>query len=165
MCFNAKRPGWDTHFVRESPDPKSKVTCPFLLALECRYCKGAGHTKNYCPVLKAKMEREKAVASEEKQAETQRREAQQALGEFVNPTKSRRAPQAGHSPSPANGRPPTSRFGALAIESDSECSDTPTETEEYPALPSTGQAISTDELGEELPTLVWGRKPVWDTDE
>ena len=43
-----------SHFTRESNDPKSKVICPTLLALECRYCFKNGHTVKYCPVLKDK---------------------------------------------------------------------------------------------------------------
>ena len=51
VCFDAGKT--DTaHFVRSSPDPKSKVTCPTLLALECRYCAQVGHTVKYCSVLK-----------------------------------------------------------------------------------------------------------------
>jgi len=51
VCFDAGKT--DTaHFVRSSPDPKSKVTCPTLLALECRYCAQIGHTVKYCTVLK-----------------------------------------------------------------------------------------------------------------
>ena len=53
VCFDAGKT--DTaHFVRSSPDPKSKVTCPTLLALECRYCAQVGHTVKYCTVLKKK---------------------------------------------------------------------------------------------------------------
>ena len=40
------------HFVRATPDPKSNVVCPTLLALECRYCFKNGHTVKYCTVLK-----------------------------------------------------------------------------------------------------------------
>ena len=40
------------HFVRSSPDPKSQVLCPTLLALECRYCAQTGHTVKYCALLK-----------------------------------------------------------------------------------------------------------------
>uniref|UniRef100_A0A6C0IRN0 Nanos-type domain-containing protein n=1 Tax=viral metagenome TaxID=1070528 RepID=A0A6C0IRN0_9ZZZZ len=41
-----------SHFTRESRDPNSKVCCPTLLALECRYCFKAGHTIKYCKILK-----------------------------------------------------------------------------------------------------------------
>ena len=51
-----------SHFTRESPDPKSKVLCPTLLALECRYCFKNGHTVKYCSVLK---ENEKKKKNEE----------------------------------------------------------------------------------------------------
>jgi hypothetical protein len=43
-----------SHFTRETRDPNSKVTCPTLLALECRYCFKKGHTVKYCAVLKEK---------------------------------------------------------------------------------------------------------------
>lgn len=41
-----------SHFIRETRDPNSKVTCPTLLALECLYCYKNGHTVKYCSVLK-----------------------------------------------------------------------------------------------------------------
>jgi len=51
VCFDAGKT--DTaHFVRSSPDPKSQVLCPTLLALECRYCAQTGHTVKYCALLK-----------------------------------------------------------------------------------------------------------------
>lgn len=40
------------HYVRLTPDPKSPVICPTLLALECRYCFKSGHTVKYCAVAK-----------------------------------------------------------------------------------------------------------------
>ena len=43
-----------SHFTRETREPNSKVTCPTLLALECRYCYKNGHTVKYCPTLKEK---------------------------------------------------------------------------------------------------------------
>ena len=36
------------HYVRLTPDPKSPVVCPTLLALECRKCFKMGHTVKYC---------------------------------------------------------------------------------------------------------------------
>ena len=51
VCFDAGKT--DTaHFVRKTPDPKSPVVCPTLLALQCRYCDHAGHTVKYCALLK-----------------------------------------------------------------------------------------------------------------
>ena len=43
-----------SHFIRETRDPNSKVTCPTLLNLECRFCFKRGHTVKYCKVLKEK---------------------------------------------------------------------------------------------------------------
>lgn len=42
------------HWLRATSNPQSRVTCPRLLATECRYCKEMGHTLSYCPVRKAK---------------------------------------------------------------------------------------------------------------
>jgi hypothetical protein len=53
VCFDAKRDGYDTHFIRESTAPGAKVVCPYLLSIECQYCKKNGHTVSYCDVLKA----------------------------------------------------------------------------------------------------------------
>lgn len=47
-----------SHYPRESADLSAKIVCPTLLALVCKYCKERGHTPKYCPVLKAKQEKE-----------------------------------------------------------------------------------------------------------
>ena len=41
---------YTSHFVRRTTDPNSEVTCPTLLATECRYCHGLGHTLSRCPI-------------------------------------------------------------------------------------------------------------------
>jgi len=51
VCFDAGKDGYDTHFVRETPAPTSKVVCPTLLSMKCNYCKATGHTISHCPVL------------------------------------------------------------------------------------------------------------------
>ena len=43
---------YTSHFIRETRETNSKIICPTLLALECRYCYKNGHTVKYCPVLK-----------------------------------------------------------------------------------------------------------------
>lgn len=43
-----------SHCTRETRDPNSRVTCPTLLNLECRFCFKRGHTVKYCKVLKEK---------------------------------------------------------------------------------------------------------------
>lgn len=64
VCQDAGKPEAEfrSHFTRESRDPNSNVTCPLLLALECRYCYKNGHTVKYCPIIK---EREKQNKREE----------------------------------------------------------------------------------------------------
>ena len=42
---------YTSHYVKSEPGPKGKVVCPTLLAQECRYCFGHGHTAGYCPVI------------------------------------------------------------------------------------------------------------------
>jgi hypothetical protein len=37
------------HWLRASIDPNSPITCPVLLATECRYCRQMGHTTSRCP--------------------------------------------------------------------------------------------------------------------
>lgn len=54
MCFDAKREGYDTHYLKDFTGPEVKVVCPYLLALQCNYCKEQGHTISYCPILKMK---------------------------------------------------------------------------------------------------------------
>ena len=60
VCADAGKTD-NAHYVRLTPDPKSPVVCPTLLALECRYCAKSGHTVKYCPLAKKnsklKMER------------------------------------------------------------------------------------------------------------
>lgn len=43
-----------SHCTRETRDPNSRVTCPTLLNLECRFCFKRGHTVKYCKILKEK---------------------------------------------------------------------------------------------------------------
>jgi len=43
---------YTNHFVRSDTGPNSKVVCPTLLSLECRYCREKGHTVSFCLVLK-----------------------------------------------------------------------------------------------------------------
>uniref|UniRef100_A0A6C0HUA2 Nanos-type domain-containing protein n=1 Tax=viral metagenome TaxID=1070528 RepID=A0A6C0HUA2_9ZZZZ len=39
---------YTSHFVRESTDPNSKIVCPTILAMECRFCFKKGHTISKC---------------------------------------------------------------------------------------------------------------------
>ena len=59
VCQSAGKPEevYTSHFVRESPDPKSKVICPTLLSQKCLHCGNPGHTTSYCSS-KKKQEKE-----------------------------------------------------------------------------------------------------------
>ena len=55
---------YSNHFLRESKDPNSRITCPTLLAIECRYCFKKGHTVSKCAkLLKEKNGQQKKVPS------------------------------------------------------------------------------------------------------
>lgn len=43
---------YTSHYVRETPDPSSRVVCPTLLSMECKYCYKKGHTVKFCKVIK-----------------------------------------------------------------------------------------------------------------
>ena len=43
---------YTSHFVRESPDPNSRVVCPVILSSDCNYCGKKGHLKSHCHLLK-----------------------------------------------------------------------------------------------------------------
>ena len=45
---------YTSHNVRETKSPSSRVTCPTLLAQECRFCFNKGHSLKYCPQIKKK---------------------------------------------------------------------------------------------------------------
>lgn len=61
VCFAAGKPEseYTNHFVRSSTGSDSKVICPTLLNLNCRYCGEGGHTVKFCKVLEAKKNPEK----------------------------------------------------------------------------------------------------------
>ena len=68
---------YTSHYVRTLPDRmgKTKVTCPTLLATECRYCYELGHTTKFCPVIATnKKAEEKALRlADMKQAAEQKK--------------------------------------------------------------------------------------------
>lgn len=43
---------YTSHYVRETPDPSSRIVCPTLLNLECKYCYKKGHTVKFCKAIK-----------------------------------------------------------------------------------------------------------------
>ena len=70
-----------SHFTRETPDPHSKVVCPTLLALECRFCFKKGHTVKYCAILK---ERDRASARAEREIEKPKKAVEKPKGKPTN---------------------------------------------------------------------------------
>ena len=64
VCHDAGKPEsvYTSHFVRSDTGPNSKVTCPTLLAQECRYCCKTGHTVKFCPVLEDQKKADTKIA-------------------------------------------------------------------------------------------------------
>jgi hypothetical protein len=54
VCQDSGKPEnvFKSHFTRETPDPNSRVVCPTLLSMECRFCYKSGHTVKYCKLAK-----------------------------------------------------------------------------------------------------------------
>lgn len=73
-----------SHFTRESPDPKAKVTCPTLLAQECRYCSKNGHTVKYCPTLKDNEKKRKQDEAKARRIEASQNVAEKSKGKLIN---------------------------------------------------------------------------------
>lgn len=73
-----------SHFTRETRDPSSKVTCPTLLALECRYCYKNGHTVKYCPVLKDNEKQRKREEASTRRTEVAQKAEVKPKGKSIN---------------------------------------------------------------------------------
>lgn len=56
VCHDAKQTGYNTHFVK---DLDGNVTCPYLLSLNCSYCRNPGHTVKYCSILETRKQNER----------------------------------------------------------------------------------------------------------
>ena len=67
VCQDAGKPEseYTSHYVRSMPDKsgKTNVTCPTLLATECRFCYKLGHTTKFCPVIEATKKSEERAAN------------------------------------------------------------------------------------------------------
>jgi len=65
VCFDAGKSEreYTSHFVKSKPGNDGKVVCPYLLSLECSYCKKKeGHTVSHCPLLAQKKASQSAAA-------------------------------------------------------------------------------------------------------
>jgi hypothetical protein len=87
VCFDAGKPEsvYTNHFVKTKNMMTGKLdtTCVTLLALECRYCFGTGHTVKFCPVLegnnKARQNQEIQQARERHTQAAQHAQAQKQV--------------------------------------------------------------------------------------
>jgi hypothetical protein len=64
---------YTNHYVRSMPDRNGKttVTCPTLLATECRYCFELGHTTKFCPVIAVNKKEEVRKVEQAKRKEAE----------------------------------------------------------------------------------------------
>lgn len=54
---------YTSHYVRETPDPTSRIVCPTLLSMECKYCYKKGHTVKFCKVIKNRSHKQEKTTS------------------------------------------------------------------------------------------------------
>ena len=77
-CHNTGEPEnvYSSHYPRSLPDRtgKTTITCPKLRATECAYCYEFGHTRKFCPVLKAN-QRAREIEERKMQAQQQQQQA------------------------------------------------------------------------------------------
>jgi len=68
VCQDAGKPEsiYTSHNVRQTQDKSAPVTCPTLLAQECRYCHKQGHSIKYCPIIKEQNDRKQQPAQQVK---------------------------------------------------------------------------------------------------
>jgi hypothetical protein len=67
VCQDAGKPEsiYTSHNVRQTQDKSAPVTCPTLLAQECRYCHKQGHSIKYCPIIKEQNDRKQQYQHKE----------------------------------------------------------------------------------------------------
>lgn len=75
VCQDAGKPEsiYTSHNVRQTQDKTAPVTCPTLLAQECRYCHKQGHSIKYCAIIKEQNDRKQQYQ------QYQHKEAQQPI--------------------------------------------------------------------------------------
>jgi hypothetical protein len=129
---------YTSHFIRETKDPNSKIVCPTLLSLQCRFCSNQGHTVKYCKEIKKKQQEKD---KKEKQAKQQLK--------IIIP----------HPPSPVlYSCPSNNMFNVLDDDSDQEDDDLPplvSVNERLPPLVSVYERLPPlVSANDRLPTLV-----------
>ena len=92
-CQNTGEPEnvYSSHYPRSLPDRlgKTTVTCPKLRATECAFCYEFGHTRKFCPVLKANQrtreieERKMQTQQQQQQTSTKKQSQQKNLGAYA----------------------------------------------------------------------------------
>lgn len=103
ICLDSGKPEseYSSHFIRENKNPNSKIVCPTLLSLECKYCFKKGHTVKYCNTL-LKKTKENAKREKRHQYNQHNVESSSLSNENKKDTKS------------------TSKYSGLIIDSDEE---------------------------------------------
>jgi hypothetical protein len=85
VCFDTGKTEkeYSSHFVRLTPDPKSKVCCPTLLDMECQFCHLKGHTVSKC-TRRLKLEKPLLVRHETKIRPSELKKVAKNLFEFLD---------------------------------------------------------------------------------
>jgi hypothetical protein len=98
VCFDAGKSEreYTSHFIKSKPGNDGKVVCPYLLSLECSYCKKKeGHTARYCPVLAQKTSVQAAAAKVERKTVVDEDgwETKKSAGKHVQAQQPKQEPQ------------------------------------------------------------------------
>jgi len=127
-CVHCQQTGepesvYTSHYVKSLPDRTGKrvTTCPKLLATECTYCYGLGHTRGHCAILK---ERRLAYERDERKQQVEQQKQEQLIAKSKQVT--------------------FGRFDALRMEdNDDESKEIaqPTIKEDFPALGEPSQRV------------------------
>ena len=152
-----------SHWVRSKPRGGGHVTCPILLATECRYCHKQGHTPSRCPELK-KNKRARARGAPPRQVQERDRRTGRPTGfTVVGAFRGVRATEASETPNEAKTVDQLQgRFGALGDVSDEEIGETGGTGTDTRTVPEGGEqssrnlGVGSTQLAKTGRTTCWG---------
>lgn len=125
FCAAAGVSGPHDHFVRVNKNPNSKVTCPRLLASQCKCCNKFGHTAKHCGEAadRARLARQAATKAQREAFEQGKEMQVGQVMKVARPTTSKSSRAAAPTKKPV-----MSGFGCLPV--DEVVSEEETEAEE-----------------------------------
>ena len=138
VCYDANLPEseYTSHWVKDKPGKNGIIVCPYLLSLECRYCKEKGHTPKHCP---------KILLKNEYNNEKIQKKIPEKISDNKSPTPDNKSPTKQYTSLKSK----KNIFNILTDDSDSEQeSDYETDTETKPKSVSAVSAVNVTESKE-----------------